>query len=323
MTLKDVKIFPVSDDDTKITEAICENLGVKICEIQSAIFANGCPQPKLTESVRGKAAIFVQTTYPDPRAKLTDLLFSIRAAKDAHAAAILVVIPYTPFSRSDKKDQPHIPFGFKLFADLIKTAGASSVLLCDLHNDATAGYFDNCDTITARKLLFDHLKQLQIEVMVAVDAGDVKRTKKIARALKVDWAMMDKTRSGNNDTANANVITGAEIKGKRVLIIDDEVATFSSLEAAIALIKKAGAGEIYAACSHAVLCGDGADRLRQSPLNQLITTDTVPRRHSEQDLIDSEKLKIISASHIFAAAIRDIVKGEPMGKLYEYGEYNA
>ena len=312
----------MSPEDVPLTQKICKALGAPMCDIDRVEFKNGVPQPELLESVRGKFAVLIQTTYPNPKEKFTELQLTLDAARASHAKFILAVIPYTPFARSDKKDRPRIGYGFRAFAEAVDLY-ANSTLLCDLHNDATGGYFKRSDSITARELLFHHIKKhLNIEAVLALDTGSVKRSQKMANALNVPYGIMDKKRKGNTDSVEAYNIFGLDVRGKNVLAIEDEVSTGGSLVMGAELSMHHGASKFYGACSHGVLCDEATKRICTSPITQLITTNTVcvPDDHVRKLLVQTKKIVVLDMAPIFAEAIRDIYLNIPMGKLFDYGE---
>lgn len=314
---EDVRIFAASPDDEPLTSKICDELGIQMSGIDHVYFSNGVYQPRLIDSVRGKFAVLVSTTYPNPQAKAYELQLILDALHRSHARFILLVVPYTAHARSDKKDQGHISIGFRSFAIGINPY-ISLVLFCDIHNDATEGFFRQTDIITARELIFNYAKNLGIQAMVSIDIGDNKRTKKMANALNVPWGSMDKDRKGNTDSANATNIFGVNLRDKVVLAIDDEVSTAGSIEVAGQLVQQSGAREFYVACSHGVFCGKALERITNGPITKVITTNTIPHDSVRQSLIDSGKLFVIDMSPKFAQSIKNIYLNKPLGKLFDY-----
>ena len=245
-----------------------------------------------------------------------ELLITIDAAKRASAKNINVVLPYFPYSRSDKKDQPRIPITAKLMAQIIEAAGATRVITCDLHNAAIQAYFDiNCDRLTAKHLLERYFKAKHLEdiVVVATDAGSSKKAYKYSHFFDCPLALIDKRREDNNDKAVATSIIG-DVKGKTALIFDDEVSTAGTLVEAANILKENGAKEIYAGAAHGVLVGPAIERIQNSPIKELVVTNTIPIE--PEKLID--KIKVVSIAPLFVEAIKRINESKPLGDLFEY-----
>ena len=244
------------------------------------------------------------------------IFIMIDAAKRASAHRINVVLPYFIYSRSDKKDQPRVPVTARLFAELLEAAGASRVITCDLHNPAIQAYFNiPCDKITGQHLLqkyFDR-KDIENKVVVATDAGSSKKAYKYSTYFKCPMALIDKRRAGNDDKAVATNIIG-DVKGKTALIFDDEVSTAGTMVEAAKILKDHGAKEIYAACTHGILCGPAIERIQNSPIKELVTTNTVPLTKEKQ----IDKIKILSIAPLFAEAIKRVNEAQPLGDLFDF-----
>ena len=228
--MKDIKIFacPTAEEFTK---EICDCLGVEMGKINHQKFSNDNNFVQVLETVRQKDVYVVQTCQPPVNERIMELLITIDAVKRASAKNINVVIPYFPYSRSDKKDQPRIPITAKLMAQLLEAAGATRVITCDLHNPAIQAYFNiNCDRLTAEYLLEDYFKAKNLEdmVIVATDAGSSKKAYKYSEFFNCPIALVDKRRDANDDRAIAGTIIG-DVKDKNAIIFDDEIATAGSM----------------------------------------------------------------------------------------------
>ena len=226
------------------------------------------------------------------------------------------MLPYFIYSRSDKKDQPRVPVTARLFAELLEAAGASRVITCDLHNPAIQAYFNiPCDKITGQHLLqkyFDD-KDIENKVVVATDAGSSKKAYKYSTYFKCPMTLIDKRRAGNDDKAVAANIIG-DVKGKTALIFDDEVSTAGTMVEAAKILKDHGAKEIYAACTHGILCGPAIERIQNSPIKELVTTNTVPLTKEKQ----IDKIKVLSIAPLFAEAIKRVNEAQPLGDLFDF-----
>ena len=313
--MEKIKIFACKSAE-KFTEEICETLGLKMGEIDSFKFKNDNNFVQLKETVRDYDVYIVQTTQPPVNERIMELLITIDAVKRASAKRITVVLPYYMYSRSDKKDQPRIPVTAKLMAQLLEAAGANRVITCDLHNAAIQSYFDiSCDRLSGEKLLERYFQNKNLDniVVVATDAGSSKRAYKYSEFLNCPLALIDKRRDANNDKAIANNIIG-DVEGKTALIFDDEVSTAGTLVEAAKILEEHGAKEIYAAATHGILVGPAIERIQNSPIKELVVTNTVPLE--EEKKID--KIKVVSIAPLFAEAIKRINEQQPLGDLFEY-----
>ena len=313
--MKNIKIFACNSAEV-FTENICKHLNVEIGKRDSFKFANDNNFVQLKESVRGMDVYIVQTTQPPVNERIMELLIMVEAAKRAGAQKITAVLPYYMYARSDKKDQSRVPITAKLFANLLEVAGVNHVLTCDLHNAAIQAYFNIlCDRVTGKYLLQDYFKNKNIKdmVVVATDAGSSKKAYSYSKYFGCPLALIDKRRSDNNDNAVATNIIG-DIEGKTALIFDDEVSTAGTLVEAAKILEKHGAKEIYAGATHGILAGPAIERIKESPIKELVLTSTVPIEEEKR----IEKIKIVSIEPLFAEAIKRLNENKPLGDLYEY-----
>lgn len=313
--MQDIKIF-ACNSAKGFAEEVCNHLGLKLGEMDSFKFKNDNNFIQIKESVREQDVYIIQSTLMPVNENIMELLIAIDAIKRASAKRINVVLPYFPYSRSDKKDQPRIPITAKLMAQLLEAAGANRVLTCDLHNAAIQAYFNiQCDRLTAEMLLEKYFldKKLENIVVVATDAGSSKKAYRYSKFFECPMVLIDKRRTGNDDNAKAVNIIG-EIKGKTALIFDDEVSTAGTLTEAAKILKDHGAKRIFAACTHGILCGDAKEKIENSPIEELVITDTVPM--TEDRMFD--KVKIVSMAPLFAEAIRRINEARPLGDLFKF-----
>jgi len=313
--MKDIKIFACNSAE-EFTKEICDNLGVEMGKKDSFKFANDNTFVQLKETVREQDVFIIQTTQPPVNERIMELLITVEAAKRAGAKRITVVLPYFMYSRSDKKDQSRVPVTAKLMATLLEAAGVDHVLTCDLHNPAIQAYFDIlCDRVTAKHILERYFKEKNLEniVVVATDAGSSKKAYKYSHFFECPLALIDKRRESNNDNAVATNIIG-EIEGKTAIIFDDEVSTAGTLVEAANILKEHGAKEIYAGATHGVLCGPAIERIQNSPIKELVVTNTIPIE--SEKMID--KIKVVSIAPLFAEAIKRLNEAKPLGDLFEY-----
>ncbi|MBO7219183.1 MAG: ribose-phosphate pyrophosphokinase [Clostridia bacterium] len=313
--MKDIAIFACRSAE-EFTKEICDDLGVPMGQIDSFKFANDNNFVQLKESVRGKDVYLVQTTHPPVNERVMELLITIDAAKRAGAKKITAVLPYYIYSRSDKKDQSRIPVTAKLMANLLEAAGVNHVLTCDLHNSAIQAYFNVlCDRVTGAYLLEEYFKAKNLKdiVVIATDAGSSKKAYKYSKYFDCPMALIDKQRATNNDTVVATNIIG-DVKGKTALIFDDEISTAGTLVEAASIVHKHGAKEIYAGASHGIFDGNAIEKIRNSVINEVVVTNTVPVL--EEKRID--KIKVVSIAPLFADAIKRLNEEKPLGDLFIY-----
>lgn len=313
--MKDIKIF-ACNSAKEFAKEICDCLGLKLGEMESFKFKNDNNFIQYKETVREKDVYIIQTSLPPVNEKIMELLIAIDAAKRASAKRINVVLPYFPYSRSDKKDQPRVPITAKLMAQILEAAGANRIITCDLHNAAIQAYFNiQCDRLTGERLLEEYFINKNIEemVVIATDAGSSKKAYHYSKFFNCPMALIDKRRIDNNDNAKAVNIIG-EVKGKTALIFDDEVSTAGTLTEAAKILEIHGAKEIYAGCTHGVICGEAKERIKNSPIKELVITNTIPM--TEERMLD--KIRVVSIAPLFAEAIKRINEAKPLGDLFIY-----
>lgn len=311
--MEKIKVFacPTAEEFTK---EICDYLEIEPGKINSMKFKNDNNFVQLLETVRATDVYIVQTCQPPINERIMELLITIDAAKRASAKTITVVLPYFPYSRSDKKDQPRVPITAKLMAEIIEAAGATRVITCDLHNAAIQGYFDiNCDRLTGEYILENYFLEKNIEdmVIIATDAGSAKKAYKYSKFFNCPIALVDKRRDANNDKAISTTIIG-DVKDKNAIIFDDEISTGGTLMETVNILGKSGAKNIYAAATHGILVGEAIERIEKSPIKELVVTNTVPV--PEEKRID--KLTVLSIAPTFAEAIKRIHEERPLGDIF-------
>jgi ribose-phosphate pyrophosphokinase len=245
---------------------------------------------------------------------IMELLITLDALRSASAQRITAVIPYYSYARSDKKDAPRISITGRLIADMMKTAGASRVLTMDLHADQVHGFFSvPVDHLTAIPTIAEHFRQhhdLANMVAVATDAGGAKRVGRFSERLGIPMAIIDKRRVSDTDVKHGEVV--GEVRGRDVVIFEDEIATGGTLLSSIATLKAAGARSIHAGAVHGVLCGPAIERLHNADIDSVVVTNTVNRSPDKQ----LAKLTTLTVAPLFAAAIERIHSGESVGALF-------
>ncbi|GAA6736508.1 ribose-phosphate diphosphokinase [Thermus oshimai] len=294
-----------------LAQAIAEALGLPLGKSTTQRFANDNLFVRFEESLREGDVFIVQSLTPPVQDHLMELLMMIDAAKGASAARVTAVIPYFSYARSDKKDAPRISIAARLVADLLQTAGADRVLTMTLHSPQVHGFFKvPVDHLSAEPVIANHFAtrvDLENAVVVAPDAGDLKRASSLARRLRLPLAFIDKERVSDTEV-RVRMLVG-EVRGKTALIVDDEISTAGSLVEAVEALLQAGAKEVYAAATHGVYVGPALERIAQSPVKEVAATDTCPPK-------EGPKLKTLPVAPIFAEAIWRIHRGESVSSLF-------
>ena len=313
--MENIKIFACKSAEN-FTKEICDYLNLPVGEMDILKFKNDNTFVQIKETVREQDIYIVQTTTPPVNERVMELLIVIDAFKRASAKNINVVLPYYIYSRSDKKDQPRIPVTAKLMQQLLEAAGATRVITCDLHNPAIQAYFNiNCDRLSAQNILQKYFKEKNLKdmVIVATDAGSSKKAYKYSEYFGCPIALIDKRRAGNDDRAIATTVIG-DVENKQAIIFDDEVDTAGSLIETAKILERFHAKEIYAGCTHGVLSEDAVQRIRKSPIKELVITNTIPL--SEEKQKQSSKIKVLTIAPLFAEAIKRLNEAKPLGELF-------
>jgi ribose-phosphate pyrophosphokinase len=242
-----------------------------------------------------------------------ELLIMIDAFKRASAGRITAVVPYYAYGRSDKKDQPRVPITARLVADMISVAGADRLLTMDLHQGQIQGFFNiPVDELTAVHLLSNYFIHKDLRDMVVVtDLGFAKRARTFAELLDAPLAIIEKRRQDNDDRAEVLNVIG-EVKGKRAIVVDDEIDTAGTLMEITRALEREGVTEIYACATHGVLSDPAVDRIRDSNLTEVVVTDTIPLPPAKQ----LRKIKVLSVAPLIGEAISRIHGGESVGALF-------
>jgi ribose-phosphate pyrophosphokinase len=313
MMRQDLQVFAGSSHPG-LARAICEELGLSQGRCFIRRFSNENIKVKIEENVRGSDTFVVQTSCPPVSEGIIELLIFIDALKHASAGRITAVLPYYPYARSDKKDEPRISITARLMADLLEAAGADRVLTMDLHSPQIHGFFRiPVDHLTATGVLCGHFLErgLQGWVLVAPDAGEAKDAGRYAKRLDIPLAIIDKRRYGDDENARAIHIIG-EVGGKECLVVDDEVATAGTLMETVRILLDNGAAGVTAGVVHPVLSGPAPERVRQSSLRELVVTDTIPIPESNR----CDKIRVLTVAHLFAQAIERIHDGRSVSSLF-------
>jgi ribose-phosphate pyrophosphokinase len=316
MTNHKLKVFS-GRANVPLAEKIAQCLGDPLGKITLQNFPDGEVWCRIEEDVRGRDVFVVQPTCPPVNENLMELLIMLDSFKRASAARITAVLPYYGYARQDRKDVGRVPITAKLVADLITIAGATRVLALDLHAAQVQGFFNvPVDHLHASPVLCDYIRTLQIPapdfVVLSPDEGSIKRVLAYQKRLGGAIAIVDKRRSSATETQQANLI-GATLQDKVAVIFDDMISTAGSVVGAAHVAKFNGAREILGCATHAVLCGPAISRLKESPIKQLVVTDSIPLPPDKQ----LPRIKVLSVAPLLADAIKRIHFNESVSKLFE------
>jgi len=304
-----VKIF--SGRATKsLAEKIAKSFGTSLGNVMVTEFSDGEFEPSFEETVRGQDVFLIQSTMP-PTENLFELLLMIDAAKRASAKSVVAVIPYFGFARQDRKSKPRVPIGAKMIASMLRSAGIDRIMTMDLHADQIQGFFEvPVDHLYASTIFLPYLQAIDTGnlIMAAPDAGGAKRANSYAKKLNLGLAMCHKQRKVANEVAEMTVI--GDVKGKDVILVDDMVDTAGTLTKAADLFMANGALSVRAFCTHAVLSGPALDRIENSELLELITTDSIPGKGT------SKKIKVLSVAQLYADVMKSMVNHESISSHF-------
>jgi len=295
---------------------IADKLDVNLGQLQLKTFSNGEIYARYEENVRGSDMFIVQSPCGDINAEFMELLIMIQAAQLASAKRITAVMPYYPYSRQDKKSAPREPITSKLVADMIEASGADRVLTMDLHAGQIQGFFEiPVDHMTAVPMLADYFRYKDFGdtplVAVSADAGGVKLAKRfINRIPGCDLAVLTKMRPDHNVAETMHFI--GDVQGKIAIIVDDIIDTAGSVTSAIDTLYDNGAKEVYVTATHGIFSGPALERIRTSPVKEMVVTDTVDVRLGPDDA----KIKVLSVADTLARTIRNVFEDESVSEIF-------
>lgn len=279
-------------------------------------FSDGEFQPTFTESVRGATAFIIQSTYP-PAENLMELLLTIDAAKRASAHKVIAVMPYFGWARQDRKDKPRVSIGAKLVANMLTAAGADRIMTCDLHADQIQGFFDiPVDHFHASKVFVPHILAMGLDNLsiAAPDMGGAKRANSYAKDLACPVIICHKDREKPNVVHSIKAI--GDIEGRNVILVDDMIDTAGTLVKASQVLMDMGAASVRACATHPILSGNAYERLNDSPLKEILVTDTIPLSTDPANYTD--KIRVISMADAFARIIHKVYQHEPISTEFHY-----
>ncbi|CAN5842565.1 ribose-phosphate pyrophosphokinase [soil metagenome] len=292
---------------------ISRYLGVELGSSEVFEFANENIFVRIVDNVREKDVFLVQPTCRPVQKSIMELLIMIDAFKRASAGRINAVVPYYAYGRSDKKDQPRVPITARLIADMISVAGADRLLTMDLHQGQIQGFFNiPVDELTAVHLLSNYFVQKHLaDPVVVTDLGFAKRARTFAELVGAPLAIIEKRREANDDRAQVLNVIG-EVRGKRAIIVDDEVDTAGTLTEICRALEREGVLEMYACATHGVLSEPAAERIASAGLAEVVITDTIPLPPAPQ----LRNVRVLSVAPLIGEAIGRIHRGESVGALF-------
>lgn len=312
--MDEIMIF-TGNNHPVLAQAVCDYLGIGLGQAEVFEFSNENIFVRILENVRQRDVFVIQPISSPVQKSLMELLIMLDALKRASAGEITAVVPYYGYARSDKRDEPGVPITARLVADLLTVAGADRLLTVDLHVAQIQGFFSiPVNELTGLYTLSRYFegKELDDLVVVAADEGMSKKASKLADRLNASLAVGLKRRLGHNDRVEAQGLMG-DVKGKRALIVDDEIATAGTLVAQVESLQARGAKEVYACSTHPLLSGPAIERLAACPVKEVVVTDTVPVPQEKR----IDKLTILSIAPLIGEAIRRIHNGESVEAMFE------
>lgn len=308
-----LKIFALSSN-RPLAEKVTENVGIELGQLSVNRFSDGEIQINIEESVRGDNVYIIQSTSAPVNDNLMELLILVDALRRASARTINVVIPYYGYARQDRKVRSREPITAKLVANMLQNSGVSRVLALDLHAAQIQGFFDiPVDHLMGAPLLADYFIQNGIAedaVVVSPDHGGVTRARALAEFLKSPIAIIDKRRPKANVAQIMNII--GDVKGKKCIMLDDMIDTAGTITLGAQALMDAGAAEVYVSCTHSVLSGPAIERLENSPIKQVVVTDSIQLPKEKQ----IDKIVQVSVAPLIASAIKRINENRAVSPLF-------
>lgn len=309
----DLKIFS-GRAHPALAQEICAYLGIPLGELTLYNFSDGEDYCQIDENVRGADVFVVQPTCSPVNDHVMELLILLDAFRRSSASRITAVLPYFGYARQDKKDKPRVPIAAKLMADLLTAAGADRILTMDLHAAQIQGFFNiPVDHLFAAPVILDAIRKLGLDdvVIVSPDVGGMTRARAIAKRLGASLAVIDKRRTGKNETEILNVV--GEVDGRDVLILDDMIDTAGTLVQAEEALRRGGAKRTYAAAVHGVFSGPALERIEGSGLQSLLVTNTIP---VEAAMARCPRIQALSVAPLLGEAIHRIHDGASVSSLF-------
>lgn len=317
VTTKTLHLF-AGRHSTELAVDVAKALRIELTEPHLSQFANGETHCRFGESVRGSDVFIIQSHGSLEGRSINDAIFEhlimVDAARRASAKRITAVMPYYGYSRQDRKSEGREPITARMVSDLFKAAGASRLVSIDLHSGQIQGFFNGpVDHLTAMPVLVDYLSNQSGDlVVVSPDAGRVKVAERYAQALSADLAIVHKRRvKGVKNMVEAKDVVG-DVNGRPCVLIDDMIDTAGTICSAAELLVERGASSVMAAATHGVFSGPAIDRLKNSVLDRVVITNTLPMPSEKQ----FDKLEVLSVAPLIADAIRAVFEDTSVSKIF-------
>jgi len=309
----DLKVFSGSAHH-QLTKEIADFLGIAVGQARLRRFPDSEVSFQIDENIRGTDVFIVQPTSNPVDEHLMEMLIMVDAFRRSSAARITAVIPYYGYARQDRKDKPRVPISAKLVANLLSAAGTNRVLTMDLHKAQIQGFFDiPVDHLFAAPVIIEYLSRLNYPklTIVSPDAGGAERARAYAKRIDAELAIIDKRRSEDGSAEVMNVI--GDVQGRTCILQDDIIDTAGTIQKGASALKAAGADRVLACAVHGVLSGPAIDRIENSPLDQLIVTNTIPLGSNAQQC---KKIVVLSVARLLGQAIRSIHEETSVSSLF-------
>jgi ribose-phosphate pyrophosphokinase len=309
----DLKVFSGSAHPS-LTREIADFLGIPVGQARLRRFPDSEVSFQIDENIRGADVFIIQPTSNPVDQHLMEMLVMIDAFRRSSAARITAVVPYYGYARQDRKDKPRVPISAKLVANLLSAAGTNRVLTMDLHKAQIQGFFDiPVDHLFAAPVIIDYLARLNSPqlTIVSPDAGGAERARAYAKRLDAELAIIDKRRSDEGGAEVMNVI--GDVEGRTCILQDDIIDTAGTIQKGATALKDAGALKVLACAVHGVLSGPAIERVENSPIDQLIVTNTIPLRGDAQNC---RKIVVLSVARLLGQAIRSIHEETSVSSLF-------
>jgi ribose-phosphate pyrophosphokinase len=296
-----------------LAQEVAKTLDTQLTKVDIKRFSDGEISIRILENVRGTDAFVIQSTSAPANDNLMEIMLLVDALRRASARRITVVIPYYGYGRQDRKVEPRVPISAKVVAGMLEGVGIKRLLTMDMHADQIQGFFENpVDHLYAAPVLINYLKgkQLKEPVMVSPDSGGAERARFFAKQMDASLAIVDKRREKANESEVMNVI--GEINGKSCILIDDMIDTAGTICKAAAALKEKGAADVFAAATHGVLSGEAINRIEESPISELLITNSIPIPPEKQ----LKKIKVLSVASLIGKAIQRIHEERSVSSLF-------
>jgi ribose-phosphate pyrophosphokinase len=297
-----------------LSEEVASYVGIPLGLGETKRFSDGEISVYIGESVRGDDVFVIQPLCNPVNDHLMELLIYIDALKRASAKRINAVIPYYGYARQDRKMRARDPITAKLIADLLTTAGADRIICMDLHAGQIQGFFNiPVDHLLSIPIIARYFKQKNIKngVIVSPDLGGVTRARELGERLRLPLAIIDKRRPEPNVAEIMNII--GDVEGKEAIMIDDLIDTAGTITMGAEELLRRGAVAVYACCTHPVLSGPAKERLLQSPIKEVVVTNTIPLNNN----LKLDKITVLSVASLIGDAIKSIHKEHSVSKLFD------